>query len=1344
MKRKFFFLGMVLISCLALSRSLKAQFIFSDVATPAPAGPTTVADFDGDGLLDVMVFGQTNYSPTLFRNTTGTAFVSAPLPEASSSGSWRGVFWGDENGDGRLDFVMTRTNATGQASPRVYLQNADHTFTEQDRGLTGEAVGWVDLDNDGRLDILVYSTASPAGTGVYWREEDGSYTRGFVGAGRFSGAADLDSDGDVDLVLSSSTSFFPTAPAGRGVLFRNDGGRHFADSGLRGGFDFIADLNGDGRLDLLGAETSPQTDPRTFPGQSTVTVAHLNLGGLMFEESPAAGDSSAYQIMAVADFNGDGSPDVLSFTTSNVSGSAPVLYLNLDGSYTRATTTFTSNANDIYWAAAADFDNDGDVDVIVGPRAQTPERLMRNSTNQAPAILAPRNLASVVRRDRVDFSWEGTSAHATSFNLRVGTTPGGNEVVSSESLANGKRMLPRMGNVGAGHSWHVNGLKPGTYFWSVQAVDWSYRGSEFATEQSFTVGDPGPLPAPPTISKIENLFTDEDTPIEVGFVVGSGNELVVTAESNNLNLISPIGISLSGAGANRVVRIVPEADQSGLATVTLRVTDIFGQSSTASFYVTVFPVNDPPEFSEIPNQTVYAGAPDLVIPFSVSDLETNFSGHTPSGFPITVASSDTNLVPNSSLRVSLPAIFFPINSADSRSLSIHLPANKFGSTTITLTTTDGTATATRSFVLAIEPPLFKDLGVRLGPENASMTPLAIADFDNDGRMDVLASSGLTTWVFLNTTNGFVQSSNTLATGYTLTTLGDFNRDNYVDVLSVGQDDVILYLNQKGTNFTATHFSGLTKFSSAHVEAADLDNDGDLDLFIVGTFTDLTTPLTRVYLNDNGAFRTVTAPLPGIFGNFALIDTDQDGWLDVVFAGSTATYAATNGIMRGVGGGRFVYQAGSKSIVPASFNRIQDFNADGALDIWTSGPTAQTQYSPQFYRFGNGVLQFEAQLPQPTNAPYLSFYGDLDNDGLPEWVFTSQYSGSGTPAPRFVLMHNDGDYKFTSLGNPFFAFGTGGHLIGDLNNDDTPDVIGAPTNGIGLMILTNTLTRVNAQPGVPRNLRAERIGDALKFSWDAPTDLDQLAGLTYNVRIGSTPGGFDVVSPLSLPNGKRLVQAAGNAGYRPSFVLTNLTKAKYYWSVQAVDNDCTGGSFAAEQTVGFNLPGNLPPTVIFAPSEYSARADVQGTVTLTLGDDTTSVGEIQLRVFATDPGLLALTNITVTGTGAFRTVKFKPPVGKFGQTELVALATDSAGATSTNKMSLTFWNPIAGQFTALRTDSGVQITLRADANRDYVVEVSDDLKIWTDVGIFNDPAGQIVVQAPFNADETARFYRARVK
>ncbi len=87
-----------------------------------------------------------------------------------------------------------------------------------------------------------------------------------------------------------------------------------------------------------------------------------------------------------------------------------------------------------------------------------------------------------------------------------------------------------------------------------------------------------------------------------------------------------------------------------------------------------------------------------------------------------------------------------------------------------------------------------------------------------------------------------------------------------------------------------------------------------------------------------------------------------------------------------------------------------------------------------------------------------------------------------------------------------------------------------------------------------------------LSWGAGSDAQTAAtGLTYNLRIGTTSTGGQLVPPMSTINGVRMVPAFGNRYHTRSAFLINLTPGQYYWSVQTVDPGYVGSTFSVTGT-----------------------------------------------------------------------------------------------------------------------------------------------------------------------------------
>lgn len=143
-----------------------------------------------------------------------------------------------------------------------------------------------------------------------------------------------------------------------------------------------------------------------------------------------------------------------------------------------------------------DYDNDGDLDLLLAGDKGYEERitvLYRNdvaNTNTAPTL--PLNLTLNHKGETTILEWDGATDAQTipwglTYNLRVGTAPKTGNIVSPMADDNGFRRIVQAGIINNNCSWTLKGLAPGTYYWSVQAIDTTLHGSAFAPEAQFTI-----------------------------------------------------------------------------------------------------------------------------------------------------------------------------------------------------------------------------------------------------------------------------------------------------------------------------------------------------------------------------------------------------------------------------------------------------------------------------------------------------------------------------------------------------------------------------------------------------------------------------------------------------------------------------------------------------------------------------------------------------------------------------------------------------------------------------------------------------------------------------------------
>jgi hypothetical protein len=171
----------------------------------------------------------------------------------------------------------------------------------------------------------------------------------------------------------------------------------------------------------------------------------------------------------------------------------------------------------------------------------------------------------------------------------------------------------------------------------------------------------------------------------------------------------------------------------------------------------------------------------------------------------------------------------------------------------------------------------------------------------------------------------------------------------------------------------------------------------------------------------------------------------------------------------------------------------------------------------------------------------------------------------------------------------------------MDNDGKLDLLltGAATNHSGspeapmTALFRNAGPSSNTPPTAPSGLAAtvQPFGQA-RLSWNPASDSQTATpGLNYNVRIGTSPGGADVLAPAaSLANGFRRLPQIGNAQAGLSNIVNHLSAGTFYWSVQAIDTSFAGGAFAPEAT--FHIASGPPVITSFAyvAGQFQVRFD----------------------------------------------------------------------------------------------------------------------------------------------------------
>jgi hypothetical protein len=295
-----------------------------------------------------------------------------------TSGSSRAVNWVDVDGDGDLDLYVT--NGGSLFENNEYYRNDGGTFTARPSSpiaqdsLRADGSSWGDYDNDGDPDLFVVSWWGELNA-LFRNDGAGAFTRITSGAPVTSGTysegcawVDYDGDGDLDLYVANSGNGTPETRGN--ALYRNDGGTFAPVAGqpLVGENSTTrhpswGDYDNDGDADLFLANEGGENN-RLFQNLLTET------GAPIFTEPglpPLTTDGGDSWSASWGDFDNDGDLDLI---VGNQHGETNFFYRNElteTGSVGFSSITDQKPAMNTGWTASthwADWDNDADLDLV--------------------------------------------------------------------------------------------------------------------------------------------------------------------------------------------------------------------------------------------------------------------------------------------------------------------------------------------------------------------------------------------------------------------------------------------------------------------------------------------------------------------------------------------------------------------------------------------------------------------------------------------------------------------------------------------------------------------------------------------------------------------------------------------------------------------------------------------------------------------------------------------------------------------------------------------------------------------------------------------------------------------
>ncbi len=478
------------------------MWVLKDTNLPNMWGSLDIADYTQDGKMDILINGArsiTDHSAEItkavFENTPAgwvrDDITPSTLPTTAS------LKFFDINADHKLDLYQ---HGYGWDDPafktEIFMNNGDKTFTPVTNEFTQHAYeirSAYDDDMDNDLDLMVTDhTISSNYLPQFLRNNGaGDYTTDYIPCNicYVVASADFDGDGDEDFIRSENGSYSlylytPGGPHSSGITFSA------YDNQVA-----VTDYNGDGLPDIILLTGSYYTQGKIYK--------NLGLKNGMLEFEKVLDDlPSGNNTFPAADFDHDGHMDM-----AVISPGATIYRNTGHGTFDKYQLPYYTFS--LHHSGIVDFDNDGDLDIYLSgyityqyTSGERPLSMVlvnqiidanTGPVNAAPAI--PHNLSAAQDSLGMHLAWTDGADDKTA---QTGLTHdivlfrGGKAILKAPiDPVTGTRRRLEAGRF-AGKAI-VNNLRAGSYTWKVQAVDQSYRGSEFSIEGTFIFLPPPPL-----------------------------------------------------------------------------------------------------------------------------------------------------------------------------------------------------------------------------------------------------------------------------------------------------------------------------------------------------------------------------------------------------------------------------------------------------------------------------------------------------------------------------------------------------------------------------------------------------------------------------------------------------------------------------------------------------------------------------------------------------------------------------------------------------------------------------------------------------------------------------------
>ena len=371
------------------------------------------------------------------------------------------------------------------------------------------------------------------------------------------------------------------------------------------------------------------------------------------------------------------------------------------------------------------------------------------------------------------------------------------------------------------------------------------------------------------------------------------------------------------------------------------------------------------------------------------------------------------------------------------------------------------------------------------------TALALGDYDGDGEDNLLIAWPPANVRLYTLRKGFVVDAGDritlpLPAGAVSATFADYDNDGWLDLFVIGADGRgYLLHNREGRRFDdvtdAAHVRDVD--GARRALFVDLDHDGDLDLLLVGGNS------LAVYRNNLDGTFTLAPNAEGIVQggtDAAFGDVDGDGRTDVFVTSQVGRDGLfLNDAVRG-------FTRTADTIRGSGPVAIGDYDNDGALDLFVGGSQGGLWHNDGSGKFTRDTRS-AAVLDGLRSAFVVSVaFVDYDNDGWLDLLV------AGPQGMR--LFHNDRGNRFEDasavLPPEVQHDSIGPLLVADLDGDGDQDILFGDRHGVHLLRNDGG----NAHLGMQVQLTALRTGSGKNNTFGIGSRLEVRAGELYQTRV----------------------------------------------------------------------------------------------------------------------------------------------------------------------------------------------------------------------------------------------------